>query len=272
MDLYLSGKRAVVTGGSRGIGFAIADALAAEGTEIAIVARHPDRLAAAAGQLRQHGVRVLTLSADTTDDKAVRAAISHVVEEFGGVDILVNNAAASAGASAPRDLADLVDDDILAAFDAKVIGYLRTARAAAPHMIAQGWGRIINIGGLAVASVGAVSGSVRNVAVAALTKALADELGPHGVNVTVVHPGWTVTERTEEHMAAYASARGIGEDTAQVMLAKGISIGRLVTAAELAQVVAFLASPCSVAINGDAIAAGGGTRGPVQLPPSQRCC
>jgi NAD(P)-dependent dehydrogenase (short-subunit alcohol dehydrogenase family) len=248
MDLYLSGKRAVVTGGSRGIGFAIADALAAEGAQLAIVARHPDRLAA---------------SADTTDDSAVRAAIGLVVEEFGGVDILVNNAATPAGAAAPRDLADLVDEDILAAFDAKVLGYLRTARAVAPHMIAQGWGRIVNISGLAARSVGTVSGSVRNVAVAALTKNLADELGPHGVNVTVVHPGWTVTERTAEQIAAYASARGITEAAAQAMLAKGVSIGRPVTAAEVAHVVAFLASPRSVAINGDAIAAGGGARGPI---------
>jgi NAD(P)-dependent dehydrogenase (short-subunit alcohol dehydrogenase family) len=263
MDLYLNGKRAVVTGGSRGIGFAIADGLAAEGAQIAIVARDPDRLAAAAARLGRRGVRVLPLSADTTDDKAVRHAIDRVAAEFGGVDILVNNAATPASGSAPRDLADLVDDDILAAFDAKVLGYLRTARAAAPHMIAQGWGRIINISGLAARSVGTVSGSVRNVAVAALTKTLADELGPHGVNVTVVHPGWTVTERTGEHVAAFASARGVTEEAAQAMLAEGISIGRPVTASEVADVVAFLASPRSVAITGDAIAAGGGARGPI---------
>jgi NAD(P)-dependent dehydrogenase (short-subunit alcohol dehydrogenase family) len=263
MDLDLSGKRAVVTGGSRGIGFAIADALAAEGVEIALLARDPDRLATAAGRLRVHGARVLALSADTTDDKAVRAAIMQVTQEFGGVDILVNNAATPAGAAAPRDLADLVDDDILAGFDTTVLGYLRTARAAAPYMIAQGWGRIINISGLAARGVSTASGSIRNVAVAALTKTLADELGPHGINVTVVHPGWTVTERTGDHVAAYASARGITETASQVMLAKGISIGRPVTAAELADVVAFLASPRSVAINGDAIAAGGGARGPI---------
>ena len=263
MDLFLSGKRAVITGGSRGIGFAIADALAAEGAQIAILARDPDRLAVAAGQLRVHGGRVLALSADTTDDKAVRAAITQVADEFGGVDILVNNAATPAGAAAPRDLADISDDVILAAFDTKVLGYLRTARAAAPYMTAQGWGRIINISGLAARSVGAVSGSIRNVAIAALTKTLADELGPHGINVTVVHPGWTVTERTSDHVAAYASARGVTEATAQVMLAKGISIGRPVTAAELAHVVVFLASPRSVAITGDTIAAGGGARGAI---------
>ena len=263
MDLLLSGKRAVITGGSRGIGFAIADALAAEGTEIAILARDADQLAVAAGLLRARGGRVLALSADTTDDKAVRAAIAQVAEELGGVDILVNNAATPAGAAAPRDLADTVDEDILAAFDTKVLGYLRTARAAAPYMIAQGWGRIINISGLAARSVGAVSGSIRNVAVAALTKTLADELGPHGINVTVVHPGWTVTERTRDHIAAYASARGVSESTAQVLLSKSISIGRPVTAAELAHVVVFLASPRSVAITGDTIAAGGGARGTI---------
>jgi len=263
MDLYLTGKRAVVTGGSRGIGFAIAAALAAEGAQVALLARDPDRLAAAAGQLREHGGRVLALSADTTDDRAVRTAITQVADEFGGVDILVNNAATPAGASAPRDLADLVDEDILAAFDTKVLGYLRTARAAAPYMTAQGWGRIVNISGLAARGVSTASGSIRNVAVAALTKTLADELGPHGVNVTVVHPGWTVTERTRDHVAAYASARGVSESAARVMLAKDISIGRPVTAVELADVVAFLASPRSVAVNGDAIAAGGGARGPI---------
>jgi NAD(P)-dependent dehydrogenase (short-subunit alcohol dehydrogenase family) len=263
MDLYLSGKRAVVTGGSRGIGFAIADTLAAEGAEIAILARDPERLATAAERLHERGGRVLALSADTTDDKSVRAAIARAAEEFGGVDILVNNAAPPAGASSPRVLADLVDDEILAAFDTKVLGYLRTARAVAPHMIAQGWGRIINISGLAARSVGTPSGSIRNVAIAALTKTLADELGPHGINVTVVHPGWTVTERTSDHIAGYASAHGVTEAEASALLAKGISIGRPVTAAELADVVAFLASPRSVAITGDTIAAGGGARGPI---------
>jgi NAD(P)-dependent dehydrogenase (short-subunit alcohol dehydrogenase family) len=128
MDLYLSGKRAVIIGGSRGIGFAIADALATEGAEIAILARDADRLAAAAGQLRLHGGRVLALSADIADNKAVRAAIAQAVEELGGVDILVNNA----GASAPRDLADLVDDDILAGFDTKALGGSRPADGAGP--------------------------------------------------------------------------------------------------------------------------------------------
>jgi NAD(P)-dependent dehydrogenase (short-subunit alcohol dehydrogenase family) len=128
----------------------------------------------------------------------------------------------------------------------KVSGYLRCARAVAPLMAEQGWGRIINVSGLAARQTGSVVGSVRNVAVAALTKNLADELGPSGINVTVVHPGPTITER--EPPAAAVEA---------------VSIGRAVTAAEVADVIAFLASPRSVAINGDAIAVGGGTRGAI---------
>jgi NAD(P)-dependent dehydrogenase (short-subunit alcohol dehydrogenase family) len=248
VNLELAGKRAVVTGGSRGIGLAIAEALAAEGADLAILARDPARLEAARERLSGHGGRVLALSADTTDDTAVRAAIDRVVADLGGVDILVNSAAEPPAPGTPRALADQVDADLLAAIDVKVLGYLRCARAVAPHMAARGWGRIINISGLAARSASLPSSSIRNVGVAALTKNLADELGPAGINVTVVHPGATVTERNAERLTERAA---------------GVTIGRLVTAAEVADVVAFLASPRSVAINGDAIAAGGGAPGPI---------
>jgi NAD(P)-dependent dehydrogenase (short-subunit alcohol dehydrogenase family) len=99
--------------------------------------------------------------------------------------------------------------------------------------------------------------------VAALTKNLADELGPSGINVTVVHPGMTVTERTPAVLAGFARAHGISEVEAEAAIAAGISIGRVVTAAEIADVVAFLASPRSVAISGDAIPVGGGARGAI---------
>ena len=264
MDLQLAGKRAVVTGGSRGIGYAIASALGAEGADLALLARDAARLDAAAKELAaEHGCRVLALPADTTDDAAVRAAIDRAAAELGGIDILVNNAAEPAAPGSARALADLVDADLLAAIDTKVVGYVRCARAAAPYMIAQGWGRIINISGLAARSVGTPSGSIRNVGVAALTKTLAHELGPAGINVTVVHPGLTATERTPAMIVGYAVARGITEAEAAASLAAGNSIRRIITAAEVADVVAFLASPRSVAINGDAIVAGGGAPGAI---------
>ena len=142
------------------------------------------------------------------------------------------------------------------------MGYLRSAREVAPHMIAAGWGRIINISGLAARQTGSIIGSMRNVAVAALTKNLADELGPKGINVTVVHPGLTRTEKTAPLVAARAAAAGVarGRDR-DADGAANITIGRIVDAAEVADIVAFLASPRSVAINGDAIACGGGREG-----------
>ena len=114
--------------------------------------------------------------------------VARVVDEFGGVDILVN-------AAATPNRGGFGEETLEAEINVKVRGYLRCARAVAPLMAAQGWGRIVNISGLAARQTGSVVGSVRNVAVAAMTKNLADELGPSGINVTVVHPGLTITER-----------------------------------------------------------------------------
>jgi NAD(P)-dependent dehydrogenase (short-subunit alcohol dehydrogenase family) len=263
VDLQLSGKRAIVTGGSRGIGFAAADALAAEGADVALVARHQDALDAAAGRVGRHGGRVLALVADTTDDAAVRAMVARVVAEWGGVDVLVNAAAEPASPNTARVVAGTTDDEVRFEVETKVLGYLRCARAVAPHLVAQGWGRIVNVSGLAARQATSVAGSVRNVAVAAMTKNLADELGRSGVNVTVVHPGLTVTERTPALLAGYAGAHGITEAEAEAALSENITIGRMVTAEEIGAVIAFLASPRSVSVTGDAVAVGGGARGSI---------
>jgi NAD(P)-dependent dehydrogenase (short-subunit alcohol dehydrogenase family) len=263
MDLQLDGRRAIITGGSRGIGLAVARGLAAEGAQLALVARDPGRLQAVAQTLASYGRTVLTKVADTTDDLAVRAMVGEVANELGGVDILVNSAAQPGGTVPPAKLADLADDAIRAELETKLLGYLRCARAVAPYMQRQGWGRIISVSGLAARQAGSVAGSVRNVAVAAMTKNLADELGPDGINVTVVHPGSTVTERTAGLVSQLASATNTTEEEARARLASASSIGRMVTADEVAAVVTFLASPLSVAINGDAIAVGGGARGAI---------
>ena len=257
MDLQLTGRRAVVTGGSRGIGRAIARALGAEGVDVAIVARNADALGRTAVELAaESGRLVVPIACDTGSDAAVTAMVADVVDRLGGVDILVN-AAATPNAGA------IGEDALEAEINVKVRGYLRCARAVAPLMTAQRWGRIVNISGLAARQTGSVVGSVRNVAVAALTKNLADEFGPQGVNVTVVHPGITRTERSEQALAAMAAARGTDAATLEAALGAGVSIGRVVTAAEVADVVAFLASPRSVALNGDPVVASGGARGPI---------
>jgi NAD(P)-dependent dehydrogenase (short-subunit alcohol dehydrogenase family) len=263
MDLQLADRRAIVTGASRGIGLAVASNLVSEGVHVALVARGAEALDAAAQRLSHLGPTVLAVAADTTDDGQVRAMVDRTVATVGGVDVLVNCAAAPGSASPRHHLKDILDDDIRLEIETKVLGYLRCARAVAPDMASRGWGRIINVSGLAARSAGNIAGSIRNVSVAALTKNLADELGPSGINVTVVHPGPTVTERTPAMVRASAAAQGMSEEDALAKMASPVSIGRLVTAAEVADVVTFLASPRSVAINGDAVVAGGGARGAI---------
>jgi NAD(P)-dependent dehydrogenase (short-subunit alcohol dehydrogenase family) len=258
VDLELTGRRALVTGGSRGIGLAVARALAAEGADVALVARGEEALRSAAADVaRASGRTVIAAPADTGDDASVAAMVGHVVTELGGIDILVNAAAT------PATGAPFTDDDLEGEINVKVRGYLRCARAVAPLMAESGWGRIVNIAGLAARNTGNVVGTIRNVAVAAMTKNLADELGPRGINVTVVHPGMTRTERTPEAVAAMARSRETTVEELERALEAGVSIGRLVTAEEVAAVVVFLASPKSVAVNGDAVAAGGGARGSI---------
>ena len=261
MDLELASKRALVTGGSRGIGKAVARVLAEEGCDVALVARTAEPLQDASAELAAAtGRRVVPIVADTGSTESVTAMVSSVHEQLGGIDILVNSAAKPMGQAAPPKLADITDELFWDDVNVKVLGYLRCARAVAPLMIEQGWGRIINISGLGARSTGSAVGSMRNVAVAAMTKNLADELGPKGINVTVVHPGLTRTEATPGVVARLAAARGISEDDAERSLGAN-SIRKLIDAEEVAWVVAFLASPRSVAINGDAIACGGGQPG-----------
>jgi NAD(P)-dependent dehydrogenase (short-subunit alcohol dehydrogenase family) len=258
VDLELTGRRALVTGGSSGIGLAVARSLAREGVDVALVARGEEALARAAQDVANvGGRRVIWAVADTGDDAAVTAMVASVTQQLGGIEILVNAAAT------PATGAPFTDDDLERELNIKFRGYLRCARAVAPQMIERGWGRIVNISGLAARQTGSIVGTVRNVAVVAMTKNLADELGSKGVNVTVVHPGMTRTERTPQAFEAMAAARGTSVEELEERLESAVSIGRLVTAEEVAAVVTFLASPKSVAINGDAVVAGGGSRGSI---------
>jgi NAD(P)-dependent dehydrogenase (short-subunit alcohol dehydrogenase family) len=262
MDLELNGKRAIVTGGSRGIGLAVARVLVAEGTSVALAARERATLDRAVAEIRAGAVgEVIGVEVDTRDDDSVAAMVAKTVGELGGIDILVN-AAAKPDAVA-TNLTSLTNDIFWEAINTKVLGYLRCIRAVAPHMTAQGWGRIVNISGLAARSAGSLNGAMRNVAVAAMTKSLADELGRDGVNVTVVHPGVTRTDALDATLAERAKREAVEVAALQRQLGAAVTIGRLVDAEEVAWVVAFLASPKSVSITGDAIAVGGGQVGPI---------
>ncbi len=259
MDLQLRGKAAIVTGGSKGIGKAIAAALAAEGVDLALFARTESTLRAAAAEIAAgSGRSVHPIVCDTGDSASVNASVEAAAKALGRIDILVNCAAQPGGAPPRPGIEHLPDEVFNEQMNVKVLGYARCARAAAPHLKANGWGRIINVSGLAARQTGNAIGSMRNVAVSALTKNLADELGPFGINVTCVHPGLTWTEFMEQTMARQAEQRGETLEQARERLAEGNALRRIITAEDIANVVAFLSSPLSVAITGDSIAAGGG--------------
>jgi len=263
VDLQLAGKRAVVTGGSRGIGYAAADALAGEGASVVLVARHQAALDAAARRILRPGQRILAIIADTTDDAAVRAMIETTVAELGGVDILVNAAAQPARPDAARPLAELEDEDLRAEIETKVLGYLRTARAAVPYMIEQGWGRIINISGANARNAGNLSGGARNASLVHMTKTLAVQMGRHGITVNCIHPGTTRTERTPSLLAARAAQLGVSPEEAERQdfapdSPRGNAICRMVDASEIAFVTVFLASDKAWAVSGELVAATGG--------------
>jgi NAD(P)-dependent dehydrogenase (short-subunit alcohol dehydrogenase family) len=245
MDLQLAGKRAIVTGASRGIGKAIALALAQEGVDVVVTARNLGPLIEAAAELATvTGRRIIPIVADTGDDASIKALVEGAVGALGGVDILINNAATPGGAYPAGRLEEITTQGLLDDVNIKVAGYLRTAQAVAPHLVSAGWGRIINIGGLAARNTGHYVASIRNGAVSALTKNLADELGAKGITAVAIHPGGTRTEKTTPDQ--------------EQRLAGSNSIGRVVDAADIAWLVTVLASPKSGAINGETIAAGGG--------------
>jgi len=255
MDLGLTGRRAIVTGGSRGIGLATARALAAEGADVALVARDPEALERAAQDLTAaSGRTVIAVPADTGSDEAVTAMVEQVVERLGGVEILVNNAARP-------NRGQIAEDDLETEINVKVRGYLRCARAVQPHMLAAGWGSIVNVAGIAARRTGSTAGTIRNIAVAALAKNLADELGPQGINVNVVHPSLTITEVLPPPVTRVAESQGVSAEEALEIVGRDFSTGRVMTADEVATVICFLCSPRAVAINGDPVVASGGMKG-----------
>jgi NAD(P)-dependent dehydrogenase (short-subunit alcohol dehydrogenase family) len=259
MDLGLNDRVVVVMGASGVLGSAIATTLGLEGASVVLAGRDRAKLGALQVRLANRGVTTLVAVADTTDQASVDALAENVQERFGRVDVLVNAAAAPALSKPDARLSDTSAADILEDFQVKVLGAFRTIQALVPLM-SEG-GHVVSISGLNARRTGALSGSIRNVALAALTKNLADELGPQGINLTVVHPGVVDSPAARARLARRAETSGTTADALIADLASQSSLHRLATPEDIANVVVFLASERSAAITGDSIAAAGGERG-----------
>jgi NAD(P)-dependent dehydrogenase (short-subunit alcohol dehydrogenase family) len=265
MDLGLQGKHAIVTGGSRGIGKAIARELAREGVDVAIAARNKADLEATARELSaETNRRIIPLVCDVTSKDQVDNMVKEAAQQLGGLHILVNSGSAPGGsASATGPIENLIDEDLIEDFNIKYVGALRCSRAAIPFMKTAGWGRIINISGANARNAGNLSGGARNGSLVHMTKTLAVQLGRHGITVNCIHPGTTRTERTPSLLAGRAAQLKVSPEEAERQdflpdSPRGNSICRMVDASEIAFVAAFLASDKAWAVSGELVAATGG--------------
>ena len=253
MDLGLSGKRALITGASRGIGFACARALAAEGCNIALAARDVRRLKTAVKTIRaEHRVGVTSHATDLAD--ADRQAA--LVDVVGDIDILVNNA----GAIPPGDL-DAVDDATWReAWELKVFGYINLTRLVLPQMEARGSGVIINVVGAAAVRPRAdyIAGAAGNSALVGFTRALGSRSVRHGVRVIAVNPGMTLTDRLEELLRHRAETRYGNPERWDDLVPTDPPPG---TPEQIADVVVFLASERASHISGTTVNVDGGANG-----------
>ncbi len=252
MDLGLKGKTALVTGGSKGIGRAVAEALAAEGCALHLAARTEADLARAQGEIEAaHGVAVAIHPLDLSlGDNARRLAAA-----VGEIDILVNNAGAIPGG----DIVAVDEATWRRAWDLKVHGYINLIREIYPAMCARGRGVIVNVIGNAGARprAGYIAGSVGNAGLMALTLALGAESLDHGVRVVAINPGPIETERLVA-LQRTAAERELGDAERWRELMKRLPAGRPGTPEECAQVVAFLASERASWISGCVIPVDGG--------------
>jgi 3-oxoacyl-[acyl-carrier protein] reductase len=261
VDLLIKGRRALVTGASLGIGRAVAEELAREGCDVAMVARTEDTLRQAADEIaRVSGRRVIAVPADASVPEAITDAVARATQELGGpIDILVNNAG-----STPEDGIDRVDfAKWQYSIALKQFGYARFAQLVLPAMRAQRWGRIVNVigrSGHQPRPVYLAGGSV-NAGLLNFTKALAEECAKDNVLVTGVNPGPIDTPRWQSLREAAVRTRGITADQYDGRAIASVPLGRIGTSEEVAAVVLFLCSERASFVTGEIINIdGGGTR------------
>ena len=255
-ERYLEGRHAIVTGGGRGIGLAVANALAARGASLTLMGRSMEHLKAAVTTLSAHGAEVLVTECDVAEERSVVAAFALSRRQFPAPYILVNNA--GQGDVAPfAELPRETWDRMLAV---NLTGTWLCSREVYPAMAAAGAGRIVNIASVAGVR-GFAGGSAYSAAkhgVVGLTRSLALEAARTGVTVNAVCPGYTDTAMAAGAAANVARQRGISLEEGQKIIARTLPLGRLITPEEVAATVAWLCSDGAAAVSGQAIVIAGG--------------
>jgi NAD(P)-dependent dehydrogenase (short-subunit alcohol dehydrogenase family) len=249
MDLHLKGKHILITGGSKGIGLACAEAFLAEGASVSLVSRDPANLARAKERLRVYGQeRVGTHAADLKDPLAAEAVLHAAQAAFGPVDVLVN----SAGAAKRTPVAELTPQNWQDAMQAKYFSYINMIDPVIKQMASRRQGSIVNVvgNGGKVASPIHITGGAANAALMLATAGLASAYAAQGIRVNAINPGLTRTDRLEEGMAADARSQGISVEEAMKRAVAKIPFGRMAEPEEIAKVVLFLASDAASYVTG----------------------
>jgi 3-oxoacyl-[acyl-carrier protein] reductase len=257
MDLGISGRVAVVTGGNRGIGYAVSAALLNEGAHVVVASLDPKRNADAVASLKERAKgKVLGVPTDLNDAKSVEALFERTLAEFGRIDILVNNAAHIL----PGDFFSLDEAKWEHAFEHKLNGTVRCIRHAVPPMRERKWGRIVNVAGGAAwqPQLGAITVGLNNAAVLNLTVALANELGKDGILVNAIVPTAIRTERHDLNIRDAMAKTGKTEAEVLKPRVTKVPLGRMGSADEVGAVVAFLASERASFVTGSAWPVDGG--------------
>src|SRR5438552_14162704 len=262
MDLQLNGKTALVTGGSEGIGKGIALALAKEGVDVAICARRKELLEKTAGEIaKETGRKIVAIPADLRKDSDARNFIEQGAKALGRVDIMVNNAGSAAGGV----IEHLTEDDWEKGLQLKFMGYVRCLRYVLPVMVKQGGGLVVNlIGNDGVKpSYWEIVPGAANAAGQNLTKSLAGQYGKHNISFVAVNPGPVRTERWDGLVKAMSRDMKIPYEQANQLAPKSIPLGRIAEVEEVANLVAYLASPLAHFVNGSMIEIDGGQQKPL---------
>lgn len=262
MELKMDGRAALITGGSMGLGKAMAKRFAECGADIAIVARRQEQLDAAKSEIEAYapGRKVVALACDVRDPAQVKATFDAATGALGKIDILVNNA----GTSQTGKFDDITDEVWQADFDLKLFAAIRLIRLALPGMRERQWGRIINVLNVGAKAPGGGSAptSVTRAAGMAMTKALSFEGAPHNVLVNALCTGYIDSDQWARRHAKEAPDMPYPDFIANFAKKMAVPMGRLGTSEEFANMAAFLASDAGSYITGTAINVDGG-RSPV---------
>ena len=257
MDLGLRGKRALVTASSQGIGRACALELAREGADVVMCARGKDALETARAAIADEtGRKVVAVPADLSFGAQIDELIERTSAELGGIDVLVTNA----GGPPSGQFMDFDDEAWMKAVALNLMSVVRLNRAVVPMMKAQGGGAIVNLTSISVKEPikGLVLSNSIRAGVVGLSKTLANELGPDGIRVNVVCPGYTATDRMTELMTARAEREGKSYDEIAAVFHDSVPLGSFGEPSDIARMVAFLASDAAGYVTGVTVQVDGG--------------